>query len=78
MDVPQPIVLGDPATGERREVAQPQDRGVFGALDGRVLRLSEGGRVVSTDLGGSDPRPVLDVGQDYDITFLDAIPGALG
>lgn len=77
LDVPQPIVLADPATGERREVAQPQDLGVFGALDGRVLRLGDEGRVVSTAFDGSDPRPVLDVGPDHAITFLDAIPGAL-
>lgn len=79
-DVPRPVVLADAATGERREIPQPQGLGLgsFGALDGRVLRLEDGRRVVSTAFDGSDPRPVLDVGPEHEITFLDAIPGVLG
>ena len=79
-DVPRPVVLVDAATGERREIAQPWGLGVgsFGALDGRVLRLEDSRRVVSTAFDGSDPRPVLDVGPDHGITFMDARPGALG
>lgn len=77
-DVPRPIVLADAETGEVREVAQRQRLGAFGALDGRVLRPIEGRKVVTTAFDGSDPQPVLDVGPDHHITFLDAIPGALG
>ncbi len=77
-DVSPPLVLADAATGARREVPQRDYSGVLGALDGRVLRFVKGGRVVSTALDGSDPQPVFDVGPDYEITFFDAIPGALG
>lgn len=68
LDVRQPFVLADPATRRAARGRTAARLGVFGALDGRVLRLTEGGRVVSTAFDGSDPRPLFDVGPDHDVT----------
>jgi dipeptidyl aminopeptidase/acylaminoacyl peptidase len=74
---PPPIVLVDPATGDQRQVTQPEDTGFRGVLDGRVLRPAGRGRIVSTAFDGSDPRAVVDAGPAYEIEFFDAVPGTL-
>jgi hypothetical protein len=76
-DGPLPIVLLDPASGDRREVRQRDESGVLGALDGRLLRPADNGRrIESTAFDGSDPRPVVDAGPAQAVSFFDAVPGS--
>jgi hypothetical protein len=77
-NVPEPLVLADPATGDRREIqTTTAETGVLGALDGRLLRTTGDAAIESTALDGSDPALVADPAPGHELAFFDAIPGAL-
>jgi Tol biopolymer transport system component len=77
-DGPVPIVVFDAATGSRRQIPRTGYGPVLGAVDGRLLHLTDGAGVSSTTFEEADPRPLLPTGPGQEILFFDALRGALG
>jgi dipeptidyl aminopeptidase/acylaminoacyl peptidase len=77
-DGPVPIVVFDAATGSRRQIPRTGYGPVLGAVDGRLVHLTDDGGISSTTFEEADPRPLLPTGPGQEILFFDALPGALG
>ncbi len=75
---PWPIIVLDPATGRQRTLAPTRAGPILGTVGGRLLHRVDGEGVFTSDLDGSDLRPLLVVGPRYEVAFFDTALRANG